>query len=241
MPASEIPPRPAVKQPTRKRIVTWVRTRTPRFVRWFVFLFIASLAIPALTKQWNDRKQELQVKEGLLTDISTRSAGAVYGAVAASKLAGPPQREARTETIGNWLRDRAAIEPRFDVYFGQSDAANHWYGRNREANFRDAVLRYIHLACCDAATREQRLGRLKQYLYVAGRTPEPTDEEHWQVLACGPQERCPVDKAYSATYQWLGNQLLYQRRRFLDDLLAANGKGFSTGWRDFVTDLNPLG
>jgi hypothetical protein len=221
-------------------VAGWIRSRGQRFVRWLVFLFIASLFIPALTKQWNDRKQELQVKEGLLTDISKESADAVYGAVEASKLAGPPQRAARSATIGNWLRDRATIEPRVDVYFGRSGAANHWYGREHEGNFRDAVLRYVNLACCDEAVRAKQLKRLREYLLVAGRKPEPADAARWEVLGCGPQERCAVDKTYIATYQWLGNQLLYQRRHLLDQLLDANGEGFSTGWRDFVADLNPL-
>ena len=39
----------------------------------------------------------------------------------------------------------------------------------------------------------------------------------------------------------LGNQLLNQRHVRLDQLLDANGAGFSSGWRDFVKDLNPLG
>jgi hypothetical protein len=40
---------------------------------------------------------------------------------------------------------------------------------------------------------------------------------------------------------WLGNQLLSERRVLLDQLLDANGTGFSSGWRDFVKDLDPLG
>jgi hypothetical protein len=63
----------------------------------------------------------------------------------------------------------------------------------------------------------------------------------WPTLGCGPQEGCPVDPTYRKTYRWLGNQLLNQRDVMVDQLLAANGEGFSNGWRDFVTDLNPVG
>ncbi len=209
-------------------------------MRWIVLLFIASLFVPALTKQWNDRKQELQVKESLLTDISTVSADAVYGAVEASQQSGRTQQTKRAEAIGTWLRDRAAIDPRFDVYFEQSEATNHWYGR-RQPGFRNAVLIYLHLACCDAGQRAERLLRLQRYLKAAGVQPQRSDAENWRVLACGPQESCNMERSYSDTYRWLGNQLLAQRRNLLDQLLAANGAGFSNGWRDFIRDLNPLG
>ena len=223
-------------------VLEWIRTRGHRFVRWIVLLFIASLFVPALTKQWNDRKQELQVKEALLTDISTMSADAVYGAVEASRqMPEGDQKAARAVLMGKWLRDRAAIEPRLNVYFEQSDATNHWYGRHRQPNFRDAMFRYLQLACCDAALRQRHLKRLREYLYVAGRPPERSDAEQWRILACGPQEPCSLEASYTAKYRWLGNQLLAQRRTLLVQLLAANGKGFSSGWRDFIGDLNPLG
>jgi hypothetical protein len=208
-----------------------------------VLLFIASLFIPALTKQWNDRKQELQVKESLLTDISKTSANAVYAAVEASRPAGQlqpaQQKAARSVLVNDWLRGRAAIDPRFWVYFDDSDAATHWFGRE-QPDFRDAVLMYVHLACCDRELRASRIEKLQGYLEEAGVDVDPSADQ-WRVLACGPQEQCSVDPTYSTAYQWLGNQLLYQRRLMLEQLLAANGEGFSTGWRDFIGDLNPLG
>jgi hypothetical protein len=210
-------------------------------VKWLVLVFIASLAIPALTRQWSDRQNELQVKQELWADIRKASAGAVYGAVRASRARGEDQRSARADLIFGWLQDRVAIEPRFDVYFDDSRAAKHWFGRDGAPSFRDAMLRYVHLACCDAALRERHLTRLRQYLSASGREFQPSDTEKWAVLSCGPQESCPVDETYSATYQWLGNQLLDQRHKLLDQLLHANGEGYSTGWRDFITDLNPLG
>ena len=41
----------AGEQRSHSRVLAWLRTRIPRFVRWIVLLFIASLFIPALTKQ----------------------------------------------------------------------------------------------------------------------------------------------------------------------------------------------
>jgi hypothetical protein len=228
-------------RPTQVRALAWLRTRTPKFVRWLVLLFIASLAIPALTKQWNDRKQELQVKETLSTDISKVSANAVYGAeFAVSQQSGVEQLESRRAALDTWLRDRAVIDPRFRVYFSDSDAADHWFaGHGRGLlGFRNAVLIYVLMACCDEHERSRHVKRLRTYL---GAVPGPsTMRDPWSALACGPQEPCQP-KRYGQAYVWLGNRLLDQRHVLLDQLLDANGAGFSTGWRDFVTDLNPLG
>jgi hypothetical protein len=225
----------AAEHEPRSRVLAWLRTRTPRFVRWIVLLFIASLLVPALTKQWNDRKQELQVKESLTTDISKASADAVYGAeFSVSQKRGAKQHAARRAAVDNWLRERAAIDPRFLVYFAHSDADDHWFaGRGHgRLGFRNAVLIYIHLACCD----QERSGHVKRLRGYLGAVRGP-----WGVLACGPQEACQRKDGYGQAYLWLGNQLLSQRRVLLDQLLEANGAGFSSGWRDFIKDLNPLG
>ena len=233
--------RAAVDRGSHGRLLDWLRTRTPKFVRWILLLFIASLVIPALTKQWNDRKQELQVKESLTTDISKISANAVYGAeFSVSQQSGAEQRAARRTAVDNWLRDRAAVDPRFLVYFSHGDAADHWFAGRKHSRlgFRNAVLIYILMGCCDQQ-RSQHVHRLRAYL---GAAPTPaTLRDPWSVLACGPQEPCQQKGRYGQAYLWLGNQLLNQRHVLLDQLLEANGTGFSSGWRDFVTDLNPLG
>jgi len=223
------------------RVPAWLRTRIPRFVRWIVLLFIASLFVPALTKQWNDRKQELQVKETLSTDISKVSANAVYGAeFAVSQQSGPEQRASRRAALDTWLRDRASIDPRFLVYFSHSDSADHWFAGHAHGGlgFRNAVLIYVLMACCD----QERSGHLKRLrAYLGSPAGSHTLRDPWSVLACGPQESCPGQGRYGQAYLWLGNRVLDQRRVLLDQLLEANGTGFSSGWRDFVKDLNPLG
>jgi hypothetical protein len=241
MPASEAGAPPAAEQAAaRDRVLMWARTRGPKFLRWLVLLFIASLAIPALTKQWNDRKQELQVKEALLTDISKDAADAVYGAQSALGQQDP--RLARGAVVNAWLRERAAVDPRFRVYFSNSDAADHWFVNRRHGflGFRNAVFLYVLMACCDSHDRSSQLRRLQRYLSGAP-LPKRLGADPWDVLACGPQEPCALDRRYPAAYRWLGNQILAQRQVLLQQLLHANASGFSSGWADFVRDLNPLG
>jgi hypothetical protein len=221
----------------------WLQTRGPRFARWLLLLFIASLFVPALTKQWNDRKQELDVKETLATDVSKVSANAVYGAVAALRLKGPEQKAAFQNVQDTWLRDRAAIDPRFRVYFPHSQANRHWFqlGQDRGyLGFRNAVYLYALLPCCDNGSLAKRLGRLR--LYLGPTVKYKIDKDPWQVLVCGPHKpTCTSGASYLARYRWLGNQILGKRQVLLDELLEANGAGFSSGYGDFVRDLNPLG
>jgi hypothetical protein len=72
-----------------------------------------------------------------------------------------------------------------------------------------------------------------------GTSTSSTGEEPWPALSCAPTQTCG-DMTHSRAYLWLGNQLLYEQQAFLEDLLEANGSGFSTGWRDFIHDLVPL-
>lgn len=137
--------------------------------------------------------------------------------------------------IHQWLRDRATIEPRFDVYFGDSDAAKWWFS-SKGIGFRNAVLVFAHLACCDETQREVHVRWLRKFVGV---DTSSTGGDPWRALACEPPRTCG-DMSYSSAYLWLGNQLLYQREPFLEDLLDANGSGFSTGWRDFIHDLVPV-
>jgi hypothetical protein len=230
------------KAPAHVRLLTWARARAPKLLRWLVLLFIASLVIPALTKQWNDRKQELQVKEELLTDISKDSANAVYGAQA---VVGPLElhkRAARSAVVNTWLRERAAVDPRFRIYFSNSEATDHWFVNRRKSwlGFRNAVFLYALMACCDRHDRPSQIRRLKRYLKEAP-LPEKLGADPWVVLACGPAERCELQPRYADAYRWLGNQILAQRQVLLQQLLHSNARGFSSGWHDFVSDLNPLG
>jgi hypothetical protein len=216
-------------------VAAFLSSHAPRFIRWLALLFVASLFVPALTKQWNDQKQELQIKEELATSISSIVAAAVYSAEAAEAQAGAGQRHSRHNVIHQWLRDRATIEPRLVVYFGGSDAAKWWFS-SKGIGYRNAVLVFAHLACCEGTQREVHIRWLRKFV---GEGTSSTRGDPWRALSCEPPRTCG-DMKYSNAYLWLGNQLLYQRQPFLKDLLEANGSGFSTGWREFIHDLVPL-
>lgn len=204
-----------------------------------MLLFIASLFIPALTKQWNDRKQELDVKKVVLADVVRASTDAMYGAQDVTAMTdASEQSRARAALYRAWLRSRSGVETPMLVYFDDSEAADHWRGRG-ELGFRNAVLIYVFMSCCDP-DRRNHVAMLKKYVDTPGRLPGGGDP--WDVLGCGPGEKgCTPAANYAVAYRWLGNQLFAQQRVLRDQLLSANGAGFSTDWRDLVSDLNPLG
>ena len=203
-----------------------------------MLLFIASLFIPALTKQWNDRKQELDVKKVLLADVVRASTDALYGAQDVTAMTdASEQSKARADLYRAWLRSRSGVETPMLVYFDDSKAADHWRGRG-ELGLRNAVLIYVFMSCCDPH-RKNHVATLKKYVDTPSRLPGGGDP--WDVLDCGPGEGCTPAKNYAVAYRWLGNQLFAQQRVLRDQLIAANGAGFSTDWRDLVGDLNPFG
>ena len=176
------------------------------------------------------------MKQSLLSDVVKETADAVYGAQDVS-LRQNGQEQARMQLLGAWLRRRTALETPLLVYFDESEAADHWRGRD-QLGLRNAVLVYVLLACCDP-NRARHVEMLRTYL---GTVSEPEEVGLWRALRCGPGEGgCTMHGSYHVSYRWLGNRLLDQRLVLRDQLLAANGRGFSRGWRDFVGDLNPLG
>jgi hypothetical protein len=213
-----------------------IRSHAPGFLKWAAVLFVASLFVPALTKQWNDRTQELDVKQALLADIVRETADAVYGAQEVSLQPDEQLLEAKNRLYGAWLRGRTALETPMFVYFDESEAADHWRGRG-QLGFRNAVLLYALMSCCDEA-RAQHIAMLKKYLNTAETLMDGGDP--WSALRCGPGEDCTPASNYDEAYRWLGNRILEQRLVLWGQLFEANGEGFSSGWRDFIGDLNPL-
>ncbi len=180
------------------------------------------------------------MKQRVLAEVVNASTDAIYGAQDISKQVDPQQqRQARTQLYGTWLRGRNTLEPPMLIYFDESDAADHWRGRGA-LGLRNAVLLYIFLACCDPQ-RAEHVAMLERYLDLPAEEIEKLEYDPWNVLRCGPAESCPLAREYEPAYRWLGNRLFDQSRVFRDQLLAANARGFSTDWRDLVSDLNPLG
>lgn len=180
------------------------------------------------------------MKQKVLAEVVSASTDAIYGAQDIASQRDPQQqRQARTQLYGAWLRGRSTLETPMLVYFDESDAAGHWRGRGG-LGFRNSVLIYIFLSCCDP-NRARHIAMLERYFDVPPLDFAKLGFNPWTALQCGPGEDCQPAPRYHDAYRWVGNGLFAETRVFRDQLLAANARGFSTDWRDHVSDLNPLG
>jgi hypothetical protein len=132
-------------------------------------IFTAVL-IPHVTRGWQDRQREAEIKQSLLDDISSSSTTAVRQAISLAqqniRAAGGERGESAGDTYAvlrnSWLTKRASARSRIIVYF--PDLYGCWYSYER------AVADYLSLSVLNspaskqpksAATAEQRSAAAK--------------------------------------------------------------------------------
>jgi hypothetical protein len=216
------------------RAGTAVKKRMWKVVFWALALLTGSLAIPALTKQWADRQQELTLKSDLITDVSRASAQAFADAKLILQLDSSKTHARRLMARRAWEVAEGDADARYNIYFDNTQAEKEWDA------YRDVIYDYISAACCDEH-RKVDLRNLRVYLG----SPEPWKEfrtDPWEILSCGPGESCrSVSSQFARAYTWLGIAILDLRSRLLDTLRQADATGFSRGTKDFLNDtFTPL-
>jgi hypothetical protein len=142
-----------------RRGLAWFRRHVGGFFKWAAVLLVASLVIPAATKQWSDRTQALRLKEGMITDISGAASDAFNSArdLASSSGSGKTKAVTRRKLLCSWIHQEGRIDPRFHVYFEGSSANDSW------KEYKDRFFEYIKLACCDS-NRLQHVNDLRSFV-----------------------------------------------------------------------------
>jgi hypothetical protein len=151
---------------------------------------LTALLIPYLTRVWQDRQREDEIKQSLLQDISTSATTAVRQAISLTqgnaRAAGGVAQEDVPDTYAvlrnAWLIRRASARSRIIVYF--PDLYSCWYSYER------AVADYLSLSASgtaktgkkakvQGADRKARVDQLHRYLdvdfattYVAPHVPD---------------------------------------------------------------------
>ena len=198
---------------------------------WGLGLVVASLILPAATKQWSDRQAALTLKSGLISEISKSTVTAVTGARTVLNSANEDEaRTAREGVMANWTINQANIDPLFHTYFENQRVIGLW------DQYSDRVDAYVSLSCCEE-DREETVNDLQAY--YDGRqltTPPVPDEDPWSILG-----RHEPGAAYEQTYAWLGLQLLRERDGILNALRMITPAGYSSGFLDFWSDVFPFG
>lgn len=225
--------------------------RGRRTVLALLGFLIASLVVPAATKQWSDRSGELALKKELVSQINTtvtkavtvidcttrlqscfpegrvlKNTNASQGAKIEADVAyGKALFEARTD----WKTGNALITSVLDAYFAGTNAVHEW------AQHADAVSAFLDLSTAECGKdRDEDTGYLQRYL------PE-TNTNVWTLLKTNIGTDCQTtSEEFEAGYSLLAHDLLAQTPRVTRAVINANADGYSSGVGDFLRDLWPF-
>ena len=216
-------------------------------------LLVGSLAIPAATRQWSDRQEALALKGDFLVDL-TGPASQAYAQALAIPVVGrekgrPPALALRRELRTGWLSTSAVIDARFATYFGE-DLEDQWL------DHQAAMFAWLALGCC-GHDDDGNLETVRSYVHrhppterwLRSETRNAFEVDHgtpWILLECAPYDadaECRSPKGnpdFDAGYDWVGQALNNRRAALLERVLSSEVAGFSSGWTDFLKDLNPF-
>jgi hypothetical protein len=238
--------------------------------QWFrvptaVLVTVAGLALsawlfPALTRQWDDRQKEHELKAAVVADIASATARTLVGGEAI--WSGRPLTKQGRSRIGDqWALSAIEIEARIRTYFSSSVVASWLVYSWAVDRFIDA--RHVSAAAAlqDAVNREVTLDprvsdRAAQLLVLGENTDGPvpnfgvdpnsktptTDRKNLARLI---SMLAPDIKRYRdrpiviATWTALEKGLLGFEQAVADEILRSHATGFSTTRRDLLQDLMP--
>jgi hypothetical protein len=209
----------------------------------------SALLIPQITREWQDRQKEQELKQSLLDVISTDTTTAVRQGIslangqarAAGGQQGEDPRDVYAELRNSWLIHRASARSRIIVYFPGVYAC--WYSYER------AVADYLSLAPSGGAAQKARVEDLQRYVnadfaesYVDSGAPD----------GCAPMTRLPEvvqtrfrqlkdaarwpaltfpasNPRFRAVYAIVGEELLIGMERVVATIVKTPAAGFSHG------------
>lgn len=198
-------------------------------------LIVASVLVPAATRQWSDRQSILTVKQSLITEVSDGAVAGIRAAQEVPGLAGEDEAriQACDDALDAWVDAEATIDPVFALYFPESRARALW------SEYRDVVYDYVALSGCSRNPRGD-LAFIREYFDAHPlMNPDPPPvlgRDPWAILA----ESTPNELAYQETYGWLGQQILRHRGLLHRELLAeSHARGYCSGFADFLREVLP--
>jgi hypothetical protein len=180
---------------------------------------LGSWLLPALTRQWDDRQKAGDLKAAVVSQMATATGRALMAAQAAAAV--PPDERPSSGTSpaawGDWKVAALEIRARLDTYFGVR-AVDRWA----------LVTQYI-----DSALARAYASRTETFAVLPGYRLAPTSSDRLATLF----------GQYStgdAQIDGLVDAILDREQRDARDILAMHVHGYSTTWRDVVSDLFPV-
>jgi hypothetical protein len=239
-----------------------------RLVKWAVVLFVASLLIPALTKQWTDRSKELETKSAIATKIGETSAstidtirylvGDVLPAASARKAQATALARAKHEghpvPKARRMNALAAARERKVELATYNKLKNNW-GRTSAviesqlaSYFPDSQLPQQWDTYATTVTNYLRLassvcGDDRKTVLAA------VDDYPYATLVQGDERKallsdlsgdCAVKhRDFQASYFAVGDRLLNEEEVLVRTTVHGHAAGYSSGWRDLWHDFTP--
>jgi hypothetical protein len=194
---------------------------------------LASLVIPALTRVWQDRPRELELKRGLIEKISEPVTDDVirtrYFQHDVAFVDSPRRRTFFTAINRNWRIDSAIVDAQLATYYTRSALPALW------RRYVDAVTSYLTYATSAGAPRWRnalmdvygsRPSLVDYFRKVAFSPKSKAEERRRQFLA----EKELAKKDISDEVRLMSDLLLDRRDQLASDVVAAKASGFSHGF-----------
>lgn len=226
------------------------RIPTPLIVT-LVGIALTAWLLPAFTRQWDDRQKAHEVKAGIVSDIATATAPALFGGEAI--WSGRPVSSAQRQKLGDgWALAALQIEAKIRTYFSVkalSDwqiyawavdrfvGANHLSVDQGLANaappvgvpvaFQLALItdsRNRHAATPMPNYRSEKLDTLLDLL------GDETRIENWRDYSAGTMKQ---------SWQQIESEVLALQQAVTDQVIKSHTSGYSTSTHDLIHDLIP--
>lgn len=178
---------------------------------------MSSWLIPAFTRQWDDRQKAGELKASLVGEIASATGRALMAAHEAS--AAPKEARSVRSTIPpaakEWSVANLHIRSRLQAYFGPA-AVDHW-----------ALVSQYVTSTLSVAHRNAEGDAVIPSLWLSQRRSPRLETLFRQYL-----KRHDVIESLEV-------EILTEEEKLMRSLLGMHVRGYSTTWRDFVSDLVP--
>jgi hypothetical protein len=190
---------------------------------------VTAWLVPAVTRQWQDRQKEREIKVALVSEISDSTSDTL---VTSQFVAGGALTNGQAEYNRislDWARRSAQVEAKLAAYFPGQGLADDW------RRYATVVENDSYLLTAETAGKAEAVDTVRRYLESA-RGPGPTAAVDWDVLRA-----LDFDNAQAVDdYVLVSRELLDASKPLIQAILDANAEGFSTTGGDLVDDLTPF-
>ena len=124
----------------------------------FLTALVSGLLIPWITRRWNNHQKALEIKTGLVTDLS-KSIMEMIMAIQYTRLGAPSHtQEAFDKAYRKWEVESAVIGTKLEAYFPQNDIPTEW------TKFSNAITDFYAIEGVGPDRRDEAQSKLWQSL-----------------------------------------------------------------------------